>query len=60
MTIISDDVKGDLVGAKALGMKTVFVLSGKYAKAEEIVPLLGEEERPDMICNDMQAYRERR
>ncbi len=60
VTIISDDVKGDLVGAKALGMKTVFVLSGKYATAEEIVPMLEVSQRPDMVCDDMQAYRERR
>ena len=59
VTIISDDVKGDLGGAKALGMETVFVLSGKYASAEEIVPFLDVRERPDMICDDMQAYMER-
>ncbi len=59
VTIISDDVKGDLVGAKELGMKTVFVLSGKYAAAEEIVPLLDAAQRPDMICGDLQDYRER-
>lgn len=29
ITIISDDAKGDLVGAKAMGMKTALVLSGK-------------------------------
>ena len=60
VTIISDDVKGDLVGAKELGMKTVFVLSGKYATAEEIVPMLETSQRPDLVCDDMQAYRERR
>ena len=58
VTIISDDLKGDLVGAKALGMKTVFVLSGKYATAEEIIPHVAAGERPDLICDDMQAYRE--
>ena len=58
ITIISDDVKGDLGGAKALGMKTVFVLSGKYQSADEIIPLLAEDEKPDSICKDMQAYRE--
>ena len=58
ITIISDDVKGDLGGAKALGMKTVFVLSGKYQSADEIVPLLKPEEKPDQVCNDMQTYME--
>ncbi len=58
VTIISDDVKGDLGGAKALGMKTVFVLSGKYQKAEEIIPLLKAEEQPDIVCKDMQAVME--
>lgn len=56
--IISDDIKGDLVRAKRVGMTTVFVLSGKYSKADEIIPLLDEHEKPDMIFNDIQAYRE--
>ena len=34
ITIISDDAKGDLLGAKALGMKTALALSGKVEKAE--------------------------
>ena len=58
ITIISDDVKGDLGGAKALGMKTVFVLSGKYKKAEEIIPLLKPNEKPDAVCADMQTVLE--
>ena len=58
VTIISDDVKGDLGGAKALGMKTIFVLSGKYQNADEIVPLLKPEEKPDQVCDDMHAYME--
>jgi len=58
VTIISDDLKGDLIGAKALGMKTVFVLSGKYRNADEIVPFVAPEERPDRICDDLQAYQE--
>ncbi len=60
VTIISDDVKGDLVGAKALGMKTVFVLSGKYANADEIIPHIPADQVPDLVCADMQEYRERR
>lgn len=54
ITIISDDVKGDLGGAKEMGMKTVFVTSGKYKSADEIVPYLKEELRPDLIYRDMQ------
>ncbi|KIM11105.1 MAG: hypothetical protein KU38_06670 [Sulfurovum sp. FS08-3] len=46
--IISDDVIGDLVGAKALGMRTSFVLSGKYPNAD-IVHKLQPHEKPDAI-----------
>lgn len=59
ITIISDDVKGDLGGAKKMGMKTVFVTSGKYKTAEEIVPFLQEELKPDVVCSDMQEVMER-
>ena len=51
--IISDDAIGDLVGAKKLGMKTVLVLSGKYKKAEEIIPFLAPEDRPDEVYNSI-------
>lgn len=54
VTIISDDVKGDLGGAKEMGMKTIFVTSGKYKSADEIVPFLNPELRPDCIYADMQ------
>ncbi|MFT7003750.1 MAG: NagD protein, partial [Sulfurimonas sp.] len=54
ITIISDDVKGDLGGAKEMGMQTIFVTSGKYKTKEEIVPLLKPELRPDMVFGDMQ------
>jgi NagD protein len=46
ITMISDDVKGDLLGAKALGMETIFVLSGKYKSADEVIPSIDEELRP--------------
>lgn len=58
ITIISDDVKGDLGGAKELGMKTIFVTSGKYKSADEIVPFLKEELRPDAVYADMQEILE--
>ncbi|MCW8896018.1 HAD-IIA family hydrolase [Sulfurimonas sp.] len=54
ITIISDDVKGDLGGAKEMGMKTVFVTSGKYKTQEEIIPFLEPKLRPDYIYADMQ------
>jgi NagD protein len=54
VTMISDDVKGDLGGAKEMGMKTIFVTSGKYKTADEIVPSLKPELRPDMVYGDMQ------
>ena len=36
VAIISDDAIGDLLGAKALGMKTNLVLSGKCKDAQEV------------------------
>lgn len=58
VTIISDDVKGDLGGAKEMGMKTIFVTSGKYRSADEIVPFLKPELRPDFVYADMQEILE--
>ncbi len=58
ITIISDDVKGDLIGAQSLGMKGIFVLSGKYHTAEEIIPSLKTDERPAEIYADMQGILE--
>ena len=54
ITMISDDVKGDLGGAKELWMKTIFVTSGKYKTQEEIVPLLEEKLKPDFVYANMQ------
>ena len=59
ITMISDDVKGDLGGAKELGMETIFVTSGKYKTEEEIVPLLEENLRPDFVYADMQEILEK-
>jgi NagD protein len=54
ITMISDDVKGDLGGAKEMGIKTIFVTSGKYKTQAEIVPFLKPELRPDAVFGDMQ------
>jgi len=51
ITIISDDVVGDLVGAKKLKMKTVFVTSGKFQDANKIVPSL--KIKPDLIYDSI-------
>ncbi|MEN8303857.1 MAG: HAD-IIA family hydrolase [Campylobacterota bacterium] len=59
ITMISDDVKGDLGGAKEMGMKTVFVTSGKYKTQEEIVPFLADNLKPDFVYADMQEILER-
>jgi NagD protein len=53
IAMISDDVKGDLGGAKELGMKTMFVTSGKYKSAQEIVPSLKQNLKPDEIYANM-------
>lgn len=58
IAIISDDIKGDIVGAQHLGMKGIFVLSGKYRSSEEIIPSLKLHERPAEIYADMQAILE--
>ncbi len=58
ITMISDDVKGDLGGAKEMGMKTIFVTSGKYKTADEIIPYLAVELQPDAIKKDMQEILE--
>ena len=52
--MISDDVKGDLGGAKELGMQTLFVTSGKYKSEEEIVPFLNDAVKPDGVYKNMQ------
>jgi NagD protein len=54
IVMISDDLKGDLVGAKNLGMQTVFVLSGKYKNASEIIPSISKYEQPNRVENSIQ------
>lgn len=58
LTIISDDMKGDITGAQALGMKGIFVLSGKIRNADEILPSLKPSEHPAAVYADMQEVLE--
>ncbi len=58
VTIISDDLKGDLIGAQKLGMRGVFVLSGKIRSADEIIPSLKPHEHPAAIYADVQEVLE--
>lgn len=53
ITVISDDMIGDLLGAQDLGMKTNLVLSGKTRNKEEIINTLEEDCLPNKIFNDM-------
>ncbi len=56
ITMISDDVTGDLIPAQELGMRGVFVLSGKYRNAAEILPQL--RVQPHAIYEDIKAVLE--
>ncbi|GAB6073745.1 HAD-IIA family hydrolase [Nautilia lithotrophica] len=47
ITIISDDLKGDLIPAKKLGMQTALVLSGKIKSEKEI------SKKPDFIFKNL-------
>lgn len=47
ITIISDDLKGDLIPAARVGMKTALVLSGKIKSEKEIT------EKPDLIFKNL-------
>lgn len=58
VTIISDDLKGDIIGARELGMKGIFVLSGKYKSGDEILPLIPQQQHPDAVYRDMQEVLE--
>ena len=51
-TMISDDPLSDLLGAKQVGMRTVFVTSGKY-KDEEILKTLNKQFQPDFVCQNI-------
>lgn len=58
ITVISDDMIGDLIGAKNLKMKTSLVLSGKIKDKDEIIHTLKNSEKPDYICKDMKEVLE--
>jgi 4-nitrophenyl phosphatase len=54
--MVSDDPLSDLLGAKRLGMKTVFVTSGKY-KDKEILKKLRKKFQPDWIHQSVKEIR---
>jgi len=58
ISIISDDMSGDLIGAQELGMKGLFVLSGKYRNKDEILPKLSLNQQPYAVYEDMQEVLE--
>ena len=58
ITIISDDMSGDLLGAQALGMRGIFVLSGKYRSETEILPQLDQDQQPHAVYANMQEVLE--
>jgi len=49
ITMVSDDLIGDLKGAKSLGMKTILVLTGKIKNKKEI------KEKPDLIIKNLKG-----
>jgi len=56
ITMISDDMKGDLVGVQNLGAKGVFVLSGKFKSANEILPRLPKSSQPTLVCASIAQF----
>ncbi|NLO17883.1 MAG: HAD-IIA family hydrolase [Arcobacter butzleri] len=56
ITIISDDMVGDIKGAMKLGMRGVFVLSGKIKDKNEILPTLQEDEQPNEVYQNIGEY----
>lgn len=53
ITIISDDMMGDLVGAIKLNMKAILVLSGKIKDSSEVIPTLPKKHHPALICENI-------
>lgn len=58
IAIISDDMSGDLLGAQELGMRGIFVLSGKYRSEAEILPQLSQQQQPHAVYANMQEVLE--
>lgn len=54
--MISDDPLTDLRGARAAGMRTIFVLSGKYPD-ESVLARLGPGERPEEVVDSVRGIR---
>lgn len=54
ITVISDDMIGDLLGAQKLGMKSTLVLSGKVKNKNEVLDTLKGDDIPLNICKDME------
>jgi ribonucleotide monophosphatase NagD (HAD superfamily) len=48
--VVSDDPFSDLAGAKRLGMRAAFVLSGKY-RERSVIDQVPASERPDVIVD---------
>ena len=53
ITVISDDMIGDLLGAKNLNMQTCLVLSGKVKNEKEILSTMDKRLHPNMVCGNM-------
>lgn len=48
--VVSDDPFSDLVGAKQMGMRAAFVLSGKY-RERSVIDSIPARERPDLVVD---------
>lgn len=56
ITIISDDMMGDIIGAQELGMQSIFVLSGKIKEANQVLDTLEKKKHPTHIYENIGAY----
>ena len=54
VTMLSDDLIGDLIGAKRMGMRTVLVLSGKVRSTDEVGERLNE--GADAVAENVSAW----
>ncbi|BBG66484.1 NagD, predicted sugar phosphatases of the HAD superfamily [Hydrogenimonas sp.] len=57
VVMVSDDLTGDLKGAKEMGMRTALVLSGKIASADEVAEEL-ERIEPEWVCGSVGEWYE--